>query len=200
MTKRQRDKPDLQGPGVPDAGLFEAAMADATPLDDGVRRRYVAEEAKQSVANSKRNPLQGRTMPQQRVSGSAPEKSRQQIRPQHQFDRATLRQVKQGKLTVDRKLDLHGLTQAKAHDRLISFIDSAARSGCRCVLVITGKGVQVTERTVEDTKIRERGVLRRMVPAWLAASNLAPLVVDYQSALPKHGGDGAFYIRLRRID
>jgi len=175
-------------------------MADATPLDDGVRRRYVAEDAKQPVANSKRSPRQGRPIAQKHVSGGAPEKSRQPARPQHQFDRATLRQVKQGKLTIDRKLDLHGLTQAKAHDRLISFIDSAARSGCRCVLVITGKGVQVTERPVEVDANRERGVLRRMVPAWLAAGNLAPLVVDYQSALPKHGGDGAFYIRLRQIE
>jgi len=200
MTKRQGNKRAPQGPGVPDAGLFEAAMADATPLDDGVRRRYVAEEAKQSVANSKRSPRQGRSIPQQRGPEIPPEKSRQSARPQHQFDRATMRQVKQGKLTVDRKLDLHGLTQAKAHDRLIGFIDSAARSGCRCVLVITGKGVQVTERTVEGEEKTERGVLRRMVPAWLAASNLAPLVVDYQSALPKHGGDGAFYIRLRRFE
>ncbi len=202
MTKRRRTEKPQTG-GLADAGLFEAAMSDATPLDRDTRRRYVTDEegylSENFAATSKQTQRRGQG-PERRRSAVAPAGvGSPATRPQHSFDRATMRQVKQGKLTVDRKLDLHGLTQAKAHDRLIGFIDSAARSGCRCVLVITGKGVQVTERPVEQGDSRERGVLRRMVPVWLTAGNLAPLVVDFQSALPKHGGDGAFYVRLRRL-
>jgi DNA-nicking Smr family endonuclease len=68
------------------------------------------------------------------------------------------------------------------------------------VLVITGKGAG-RERTPAAFAERERediGVLRRSVPRWLAEAPLRGLVISYQTAAPRHGGDGAFYVLLRR--
>ena len=42
--------------------------------------------------------------------------------------------------SIDARIDLHGMTQAAAHGRLIDFLRGAQASGARLVLVITGKG------------------------------------------------------------
>ncbi|MGE3916024.1 MAG: Smr/MutS family protein, partial [Hyphomicrobiaceae bacterium] len=44
----------------------------------------------------------------------------------------------------------------------------------------------------------ELGVLRRSVPRWLAEPPLRGLVIACQPASVRHGGDGAFYVLLRR--
>src|SRR5437773_83320 len=57
-----------------------------------------------------------------------------QLLPQDQ------RALKRGKLAIDARVDLHGMTQAAAHRTLNRFLTTAAERGLRCVLVITGKG------------------------------------------------------------
>ena len=42
------------------------------------------------------------------------------------------------------------------------------------------------------------GVLRRNVPAWLTASPVAGRILTIVPAHLRHGGDGAFYVILRR--
>jgi DNA-nicking Smr family endonuclease len=45
----------------------------------------------------------------------------------------------------------------------------------------------------------ERGVLRRMVPQWLAMPDVRHLVVlGYEEAHTSHGGSGALYVRIRK--
>jgi DNA-nicking Smr family endonuclease len=97
-----------------------------------------------------------------------------------------------GRHPIDARLDLHGMTQARAHQRLIAFLRQAHGDGCVFVLVITGKG---KASAVSDS---ERGVLRRQVPLWLDLPELRSLVVGFEQAHIGHGGEGALYVRLRR--
>jgi DNA-nicking Smr family endonuclease len=97
-----------------------------------------------------------------------------------------------GRHAIDARLDLHGMTQARAHQRLIAFLRQAHGDGCTFVLVITGKG------KVSTTSEGERGVLRRQVPLWLDLPDLRSLVVGFEQAHIGHGGEGALYVRLRR--
>jgi DNA-nicking Smr family endonuclease len=46
---------------------------------------------------------------------------------------------------------------------------------------------------------QERGVLRRLVPQWLAEPELRAIVLSYDTAGARHGGEGALYVRLRRL-
>ncbi|HSI39687.1 MAG TPA: Smr/MutS family protein [Xanthobacteraceae bacterium] len=96
---------------------------------------------------------------------------------------------------VDARLDLHGLTQAAAHRRLAGFLIEAQSRGNGVVLVITGKGAgdgpPLSGRS-------ERGVLRRLVPEWLALPELRAIVLGFETAARGHGGDGALYVRIRR--
>ena len=102
------------------------------------------------------------------------------------IDKSTRRRFAQGQMEIEARLDLHGATAAQAERRLSGFIDNAVRQGQRCVLVITGKGVEGT------------GVLRRLVPQWLKSPPLAPFVLAISAARPGDGGDGALYVLLRR--
>jgi DNA-nicking Smr family endonuclease len=117
--------------------------------------------------------------------------------PLHGLDRRTRGRLSRGSVAIDRRVDLHGLTQAAAHARLARFLRDAQDEGARVVLVITGKGKPPGERSGEMGG-GERGILRRMVPAWLAAPDLRPVVIGFDEAGPGHGGAGALYVRLRR--
>jgi len=99
------------------------------------------------------------------------------------IDGSTQRRLFRGEILIDARLDLHGMTAARAHKRLIQFIEMAADDGCRCALVITGKGL---------------GVLKGHVPSWLKQSPLSLHVLALAEARPKDGGSGAFYVLLRR--
>ncbi|WP_375413519.1 Smr/MutS family protein [uncultured Bradyrhizobium sp.] len=100
-------------------------------------------------------------------------------------------QLSRGRKEIDARLDLHGMTQTRAHRALLSFLQRANSDGMTFVLVITGKG-----RTVGAES--ERGVLRRQVPEWLSLPEFRALVVGFEQAHTGHGGEGALYVRVRR--
>ncbi len=99
------------------------------------------------------------------------------------LDGRTQRRLFRGDVAIDRRLDLHGLTAAQAQIKLNSFIEDAAYSGCRCVLVITGKGA---------------GVLRNYVPEWLKRPPLMGMILALAEARQADGGSGAYYVLIRR--
>jgi DNA-nicking Smr family endonuclease len=114
------------------------------------------------------------------------------------LDRQTVRQLERGRLAVEARLDLHGMRQRDAHAALRRFLKAAHGKGFRHVLVITGKGTDPeTRRSFYEED--ERGVLRQAVPHWLAAPDLASLVVSYSAAPRRLGGEGALYVRLRKL-
>lgn len=104
--------------------------------------------------------------------------------------------LKRGKMGPEARLDLHGLTQGRAHGVLSSFIQQAHAQGLRLVLVITGKGS--TRREEPDAMTDRKGTLRHAVPQWLAQAPVAPLILQVTPAHQRHGGTGAYYVYLRR--
>ena len=99
--------------------------------------------------------------------------------------------LSRGRKEIEARLDLHGMTQTRAHRALSGFLQRAHIEGLTFVLVITGKG-----RTVGAES--ERGVLRRQVPLWLSLPEFRTLVVGFEEAHIGHGGEGALYVRIRR--
>lgn len=114
------------------------------------------------------------------------------------IDRKLTRRIARGSRSVDAKIDLHGLNQREAHARLLSFLQTARARGHRLVLVVTGKGK--SEGAAEWWEEGTRGVLRRTVPEWLATPPFRAMVVGYERAHARKGGDGALYVQLRRAD
>ncbi|GAB2186365.1 Smr/MutS family protein [Roseibium sp. LAB1] len=113
--------------------------------------------------------------------------------PLHQLEHRYRRKLVRGVKTIDARIDLHGLTQHQAHDRLRSFLYQAQSRSHKVVLVITGKGGGDARAYMD-----ERGVLRRMVPQWLSMPDMRTVVLGYEEAHANHGGSGALYVRIRK--
>lgn len=109
------------------------------------------------------------------------------------MDQKTHRRMTKGKLRPEARLDLHGMTLAQAQPELTDFILRARASGLRLVLVITGKG-----RGDHGPLPTRPGALRHQVPIWLRHPPLAGAVQQVTAAHHRHGGEGAYYVYLRR--
>ena len=174
--------------------LWRHVTADVTPRV----RKILWEEATEPTPATSSPPQQKPThsrqkgAPASQTPTKAPEPPLNPIVP---LDRRLRRQLFSGKAHVDDKIDLHGMTQARAHQALNDFLWRAANSGAKIVLVVTGKGVA---SSFGDHHAENRGVLRRQVPHWLRSSALRAIVLSVEEAGRPHGGSGALYVRLRR--
>ena len=123
------------------------------------------------------------------------------------FDRKNARRLRDGRIEIEGRVDLHGMRQDEAHGALVRFLVSAQGQGKKWVLVITGKGAP--RRTGwfgddgepaggSDPVSSSRGIIRRNVPRWLQEPQLRAVVVSHTTAAPQHGGEGAMYVELRK--
>lgn len=118
-------------------------------------------------------------------------------------DRSRDRRLRRGQFEVEARLDLHGLTRAKARRELLSFLRRARANGLRQVLVITGKGANA--RALDRRRFEPwdpeapslPGVIRRSFTQWMAEAEFAEVVAGYAEAHRRHGGAGAFYVMVR---
>lgn len=112
-----------------------------------------------------------------------------------QMDHKKFGKMKRGRLSPEGKLDLHGMTMARAHPALNSFILNAYADGKRLVLIVTGKGKYRDEPGPIPVPF---GILKHQVPQWLMMPPLRSAVLQVSEAHLKHGGTGAYYVYLRR--
>jgi DNA-nicking Smr family endonuclease len=96
------------------------------------------------------------------------------------------RRIVRGRDELEARLDLHGLDQQRARVVLDTFLRRAHADNYRHALIITGKGVTGD------------GILRRRAPEWLSDPDLRGIVAGFSTAAQHHGGDGAFYVALKR--
>jgi len=186
MSKGRKSRGQLS---PEDRALWERVTSTTTPLHPHkpLPVAELPEEAAQEGLQKGKKPARTATSiltPSKPLKPPAPP-------PLAPMERKTRRKLVRGTHKVDSRIDLHGLTQHEAHDRLRGFLYHAQSRGHKLVLVITGKGGG-------GGYMDERGVLRRSVPQWLAMPDLRHIVLGYEEAHLAHGGSGALYVRLRR--
>ncbi len=103
----------------------------------------------------------------------------------HDMPRKRLRELKNGEIRWEGRLDLHGLRPDAAREALCDFIDKQCRTGHRCLLIVHGKG----------GRHNEEPILKNHVNHWLQQ---LPQVLAFHSAIPRDGGSGAVYVLLKR--
>lgn len=91
-------------------------------------------------------------------------------------------QLKNGQLTIDTELDLHGYTVDQSLLTLEQFFNQAREHQYRCLRIVHGKG-------------REKALLKNATVAFLQAQND---ILAYHSAPPFLGGTGATLVLLKR--
>ncbi len=97
--------------------------------------------------------------------------------------------LKRGMLPIDRTVDMHGLNRVEAYDLLLEAIEHAVHREQRVLCVVTGKGTRSAEG---------RPVLKEALAEWINEPALRPHLLACVSARPKDGGEGAFYLLLKR--
>lgn len=182
--------------------LWSSVAATANPLSKPKRRTAEPKPAKSDPARPSKQPI-----PNFRVGQSAgqapapridfsPDIADRVAAAPLSMDRRAFRKLSRGRMRPERRIDLHGMTLAQAHPALVGFILSSHAAGHRLVLVITGKG-----RGSRDTggPVPERkGILREQVPRWLSTPPCKNAVLQVAQAHSSHGGQGAWYVYLRR--
>lgn len=115
------------------------------------------------------------------------------------LDGRTAQRLAQGRITPDATLDLHGMTQDRAHAAMERFLAGSIAHGRRCVLIVTGKGGPNVTRENTDAPWARRGpgILKALVPVWLEHSAARDRIAAIRTAHIGHGGAGALYVYLR---
>jgi DNA-nicking Smr family endonuclease len=167
--------------------LWESVAKQTKPLRKKLRAAKAAAEP--SAAET---PVAAKSIPPPKSLPSAamPRAAKPEAPPLAPLGRRERSQLSRGRKEIDARLDLHGMTQTRAHRALSGFLQRAHSDGLTFVLIITGKGKMGAES--------ERGVLRRQVPQWLSLPEFRSLVVGFEEAHVGHGGEGALYVRIRR--
>jgi len=173
-----------------DALLWNKVVEDIIPLKGKQNDGFSVDRSVSEVVRKSRKKLRKR----EETSTDVPVKASpaRLDSGRHEVDRRTLDRLKRGKITIEARLDLHGMSQIQAHEALERFILRMYAQGRRCVLVITGKGVP------RSSDAQKTGVLKQRVPEWLREPALHDVVLKVHPARPKDGGEGALYVFLRR--
>jgi DNA-nicking Smr family endonuclease len=161
-----------------DIELWEGVTRSVKPMR--ARKRIRETEEAPPATKSARKPT---SPPAVVPAKSTPAKAPPAMAP---IEKRLKQKIARGSQSIDARLDLHGHSQAEAHDALYRFLRRMQSRGGRLVLVITGKGG------------RGEGVLKRSVPMWLALPEFRELVIGFDTAAIAHGGEGALYVRVRK--
>ena len=168
-----------------EAQLWARVMASVKPLRAVALAAHLPEKP----------PVTARPLPVQ-ASPRTPERIK--VKPTATVPANTLdggwdRRIAKGVVTPDSSIDLHGHTLASAHMLLDQGLERAILRGDRVLLLVTGKPPKP-----ESERPHARGAIRAAVADWLAGSRHADSIAAVRGAHPRHGGQGALYIVLRR--
>lgn len=185
--------------------LWNKVTRQTSKLPKNLRATAAPKIRKSETATPEKQPISTFDLPENLMIRGRAESGPHDLAPSlhRQFEAAPVRmdrkaygQLKRGKIKPDARIDLHGMTLDRAHAALNRFIFSAHARGHRLVLVITGKGKNRDDGGPIPVRF---GVLRHQVPQWLSAPPLASIVLQLSPAHVRHGGEGAYYVYLRRV-
>ncbi|ATE66898.1 Smr/MutS family protein [Rhizorhabdus dicambivorans] len=107
------------------------------------------------------------------------------------------KRIRRGATQPDWTVDLHGHSLDSARRLLDGMLDQAVAEGIRVILLITGKPPREEDRNLDGRP--RRGLIRASIGAWLQSSRHAGRIAAVRNAHPRHGGQGALYVILRRV-
>jgi DNA-nicking Smr family endonuclease len=104
------------------------------------------------------------------------------------LDIRIVKKLTRGEFPIDARIDLHGLRKFEVDQKVEAFIKQARANKYRLLLIITGKG----------THSEGGPVIKDAVYGLLTRGAMVRNVLALSPAQPEHGGDGAYYVLLRR--
>jgi DNA-nicking Smr family endonuclease len=179
------------GKALSDEQLFEAAMADVTPLEQktfsplssakAVKPLPIAQEDQSALLQLKNLVDYGQGF----VIADTPEYIEGKG---YAVSAEIIKRLHRGDYSIQDHLDLHGYNADAAVETLEKFIKNAILNSKRALLIIHGRGLSSPHEPVLKNKVCE----------WLVRSAWRKWVLAFCSAKGYDGGAGATYLLLRQ--
>ena len=97
-----------------------------------------------------------------------------------------------------RSLDLHGYTLEEANKNIEIFIDKSFYDGVNKLIIVTGKGLH-SQNEADPYVSKDLSILKYSVPEFIRNNDDVMKKINYlEDADIKDGGEGAFYIYLKK--
>ena len=94
--------------------------------------------------------------------------------------------------------DLHGLSLEEANNKIDLLINNSYEEDIRKLIIVTGKGIH-SQNEKDPYVSKKLGLLRYSVPEYIYNNKeLMKLIKEIKAADIKDGGDGAFYVYLKK--
>lgn len=183
-----RKEEKRQAPSLDDEGLLREAMEGVRAIEAGERRVPGKREGRPSVnrrgddahklleeALSDHSVINVTNMPEYMegyVEGINP---------------LVMEKLRKGEFSVQKTLDLHGLSIESARESFDYFLSDAVKNGLKCVKVIHGRGL----RSKRDPTIKD------YLKTWIVRAMHRRWVTAFSNAAMSDGGPGATCILLR---
>ena len=108
------------------------------------------------------------------------------------------KELKRGKINIDRRLDLHGYTHIDAYEKFKTEVKKMFKAKKRCILVITGKGLNNKNNNIDEKPRLFHGKIKNSIISWINEEEIRKHILTYQDASFEYGGDGAIFVYLRK--
>ena len=108
------------------------------------------------------------------------------------------KKLKKGKIPPDQKIDFHGMSLIDAEELLCSVVVSCYNTNKRCILFVTGKGINKKETDYRKETRLYYGKIRNAFTSWLRKPVIEKYILSVEQASIEYGADGAFFVYLRK--
>ena len=100
---------------------------------------------------------------------------------------------------IIKTIDLHGLSLQNANNIIEEFIIQCFKKNVNKIIVITGKGLR--SKSIENPYVsKDLSILKNSVPNFIKLkTNLMKIINKIEEANIEDGGQGAFYIFLKKF-
>ena len=96
------------------------------------------------------------------------------------------------------EIDLHGFTLDEANKTVDRLINKSYDEGVSKIRIVTGKGLH-SDNEKNPYISKDLSILRYSVPEYIKNNNqLMKLIIEFKEASIQEGGEGAFYIHLKK--
>jgi len=96
------------------------------------------------------------------------------------------------------EIDLHGFTLDEANKKIEKFILDSYENGFNKLRIVTGKGLH-SNNEKDPYVSKDLSILRYSVPEYIKNNDeLMNLITEFKEARIQDGGEGAFYILLKK--
>ena len=176
--------------------IFLKQMRGVNPIKKN--NRIKKEEPKTTYLTNKQHNTKQHNTKQHNTNTPTPIKKTKQS--EFYLEKLGLRKgIKKRSINIDKKIDFHGKTLLESEEKFANIIQDCYNNGQRCLLFVTGKRLFKSKEPENNNQPKlYHGVIRSSFFHWVKSNKFSKYILAYEQASSEHGGDGAFYVYLRK--